>query len=398
MTGFSTAVRLSKAFVLSIAVVFMIAACDQPTAVEQAPEEPQISESAKGINKSLTYVAKSLAVALEEEDVRRQVKAETGKMFDGDHNVLFKTISEQPVRGKMTFRSLLAQKRAGLEKAAGVTPKSVSDELQAIAADMPKVNVGVPVHHTSWDAESYVPLVAVHPEGIDDMELEEITAYDAQGNVHILSADEAPEQPVVVVSLNERVNAKGKLIVPEEICLSQEAKCSSGGGGYLGGDYGGGSTGGSTNTEDIREYGDYEYLERARVLDDHEKWTLEDPEVFIEVRGETQTSVDNKGLKLFDLNWPGGGMLSDHTSWESYDTFFFTWSQDDAGGFTIWNVYEYDEGEDIEFTITYKDKDYGFKWTNDNDPMGYQIVQFENDEDLVYDLGDIKFETESKNP
>jgi hypothetical protein len=30
--------------------------------------------------------------------------------------------------------------------------------------------------------------------------------------------------------------------------------------------------------------------------------------------------------------------------------------------------------------------------------VDYQIVQFENDEDVVYDLGDIKCETESKNP
>lgn len=395
MSTLSTVSRLTKALVLSIALVFVVAACDQPAAIEQTPDEPEISENAKAINESLTYVAKTLSAALVDKDVRHQVKAETGKMFDGDHNVLFKTIAEQPVRGKMSFGSVLAEKRAGMEKAAGATAKSVQDELRAIAEEMPKVNIGVPVHHKDWNAENYVPLVAVHPEGIDDMDVNELTAYDAEGNVHVLSANEAPERPVVVISLNERVNAEGKLRQPAQICLYQEAKCGGGGGG---GYYGGGSTGGGGTTEDARAYGDYEYLQRARVLDDNEKWPLEDPEVMIEVRGETQTSINDYGLKQYDLNWPGGGMFGDDTSWRSYDTFFFTWSQNDAGGFTIWNVYEYDEGESINFTITYEGKDYGFNWTNDNDPMGYQAVQFENDDDLVYDLGDIKFETESKNP
>lgn len=394
-----------KLLVLACAsLILLLAGCDQQSAMKEPTEETSSeavpTEREKRLNAALDAMARDVAAALENQSVRTLIKKETGKLLAGQHNVLYKDLASRKVNGQTkrqgttTFEQVLAQQRTGSAKFEREMDAAL-DGVRADAATIPKFDIGVPVHHESWDPKEAAPLVAFHHrQEIDDTELERVKAYDAEGTVRWLDAEEAPDRPVVVVGVNERTTAGGKVIYGnddsgkyKQICLQSAAKCGGGGGG------GGGGSG-----EDRREYGDNEYLDRARVLDDHENWVLEDPEVMIEVRGQTQTGLQNYGLKNFDLNWDGGGMFSDDTSWRGYDVFFFKWTQDDAGGYTIWNAYEYDEGESVEFTITYQGQEYGFDWTNDNDDMGYQAVQFENDDDIVYDLGDIKFETESKNP
>jgi len=69
--------------------------------------------------------------------------------------------------------------------------------------NVPLLQISLPVNFEKWDGESTI-LVAYTPLTIDDIEVEEIYAYDSEGNEHVLDAKTPPDFPVMVVGINER--------------------------------------------------------------------------------------------------------------------------------------------------------------------------------------------------
>jgi hypothetical protein len=70
--------------------------------------------------------------------------------------------------------------------------------------NVPLLQISLPVNFEKWDGEEPI-LVAYTPLTIDDIEVEEIYAYDSEGNEHVLDAKTPPDFPVIIVGLNERV-------------------------------------------------------------------------------------------------------------------------------------------------------------------------------------------------
>ena len=385
-----------KLFVLACtSLLLVLAGCDQSAMKKEstgAEEAPEPTKQEKELNAALDAMAKDVAAALENRSVRTLVKKETGKLLAGQHNVLFQTIASKKVDGlaknsePATFEEILAGQRASLAKAGKALSRSeAAKRVREDAATIPKLDIGVPVNHEKWDPKTTTPLVAFHHrQEIDDTKLKRLKAYDAQGNVHWLDAQETPERPVVVVGVNERTTADGKVRsgyagnkALSDPCLY--AKCGGGGGGG--------------STEDSREYDDNEYLDRAKVKNDHEPWVKEDPEVNLRVHNDS-------GEKWWErsLDRDGGGMFSDDTSWNSYNDYAFKWTKSDIGSYTTWTFFERDSGATVTLTLSYKGQEFEVQWTDDSDKMGFQAVQFGTDDDTTFDMGDVEFETESKNP
>lgn len=84
-------------------------------------------------------------------------------------------------------------------------------EVTQISGALPKLQVAVPANYESWDPQAEAPLVAYIPQGVDDLTLKTLTAYDSNGGVHQIDAQVAPSEPVIVVGINERTDANGEL-------------------------------------------------------------------------------------------------------------------------------------------------------------------------------------------
>jgi hypothetical protein len=170
--------------------------------------------------------AMRLAVAVAQDDVRQLIYEQVTLKFDGDYEVLIKNLeSVRMEKSDRMFGELMddvSMKTANVQKvnvdkktlleSGGVSSTSVtSDDLLTLTEDVPNVQLAMPVHCDTWNPETQIPLVAVRPIDYVEEVGARIEAFDAQGNVYYLSADEEPDFPVLVVGRSERVNEDGQL-------------------------------------------------------------------------------------------------------------------------------------------------------------------------------------------
>ena len=141
--------------------------------------------------------------------MRQYVKKESLVDIDGENNMLYELIKFQPV-GERSFAEHLVANLPTQD-----TPKNARQNAEAFFSkqfeEMPLLSIGVPVHLNEWDAETFVPLVAVGLSDYDDQTSQYIRAYDATGKLHLLTLKEAPDVPTVTVRMNERIESRGKL-------------------------------------------------------------------------------------------------------------------------------------------------------------------------------------------
>jgi hypothetical protein len=141
----------------------------------------------------LKYFAKALAKNLTNPGACKLLKHEIGKKFDGDYDVLWEMVKDSDIPGRDKFRKVVGN-RFGEGSFLSI------DEIE----NVPLLQISLPVNFEKWDGEEPI-LVAYTPLTIDDIEVEEIYAYDSEGNEHVLDAKTPPDFPVIIVGLNERV-------------------------------------------------------------------------------------------------------------------------------------------------------------------------------------------------
>ncbi|HEX6201593.1 MAG TPA: hypothetical protein VF100_01245, partial [Thermoanaerobaculia bacterium] len=168
-------------------------------AVADGPPAIGVRPAAASPDAALIDLAKSLAVALEDREVRALIQQEVGRQFDGDFNVLYRDLANSRLADGSTFRGRLAKAAAATP---GSTRRSVAASLATIdgyAEALPRLQIAVPIHFADWDVDSQVPLVTYVSTEVDDADLVEVPAYDAAGRVTLLDARFEPPMPVVVV-------------------------------------------------------------------------------------------------------------------------------------------------------------------------------------------------------
>ena len=157
----------------------------------------------------LIAFTKSLAKSLDDVSMRQYVKKESLVDIDGENNMLYELVKFQPV-GERSFAEHLVANLPSQN-----TPKNARQNAEAFFGqqfeEMPLLSIGVPVHLNEWAAETFVPLVAVELSDYDDQTSQYVRAYDAAGELHLLTLEEAPDVPTVVVRMNERIESRGKL-------------------------------------------------------------------------------------------------------------------------------------------------------------------------------------------
>lgn len=229
--------------------------------------------------------------------MRRSLHASLTQRFDGDTNALWSDLATQ-----QEFRD-------GFSKVAKNAKASLVNSRM-----LPRLNVAVPSKFDSWNPETDVPLVAVMPEGVDDLALETIVAYNSAGAEVLLDAWSEPDYPVLVVGLNERTNDDGSLKseYAEEIEVEEQlvSRASSGTAYQV-------------------------HMSVVNLLDDMEPWAKGDAEIAM-----TAKSRGCDDLEYLDSNWSGLNQSGDswgpseprHLGNSTCDVVFYWW-EDDGGAF-----------------------------------------------------------------
>lgn len=274
------------------------------------------------INRSLDFLAKTLAAAADRADLRTAIHQAVGKRFDGDTEAL--------------WRSLAADPNFSIQVAGS---SQSSDVIARTAAKMPRLQIAVPAHFDSWDPATYAPLVASFPEGVDDTKVKTITAYDAAGNAVSLDAQVAPTQPVIVLGLNERTDEQSELLEPS-VTSFQPAQTA---------EYSATATAAATYSVDIRT---------VHLIDDKEPWAKGDAEIALKARSRGCSGTEYIATNWENLNnsddwWAPGGTRN--LGLTTCDVVFYWW-EDDGGAF--------------DFTLSYGGFSLGVQMDDSDDLIG----------------------------
>ncbi len=146
-------------------------------------------------------------------DFRLLLKDEALKMFDGDYDVLMSDIVDKELQtdgvsagsksGSVTVRALLESNLSDSHLKSDT--KSEGSYIDQLIDKYPYLQISVPVNAEKWDG-NYKPMVTFIPEEFDEATTMEVTAYTATGETVTLDAVNPPSEPVLVVSMNERID------------------------------------------------------------------------------------------------------------------------------------------------------------------------------------------------
>lgn len=194
-------------FCIVFSIIFVTVSCSS-IIDEQEPVADVLERTVEEKNAMIEGYAQLLASAIGHESIRNVIKQEALKMFDGDNDVLVSKFHDIQLNEVEDVRHMLKSQQMTLTKSSlgsGLEIDEVQDEFK-------NLQISVPLYCDEWDADNYVPLVAFLPYDYDEMSTTEIIAFDTLGREHILSTEDDPDVPVVVVSISERVDESGKFI------------------------------------------------------------------------------------------------------------------------------------------------------------------------------------------
>lgn len=366
-----------------IALIAFATNCQQ-NEQEIIPDVLTPAEYTTARDKVAISFAKNLATALKQPSVRKFIKDETTKQFDGDYNFLFgthknHTIAIESSNGRvaeMSVKDILFGQEATNGRSNG------NDFLDSLTELYPLLQIAIPeladASAETWDAENEIPLIAVLPENVEGIGT--VTAYDFEGNTYQLDVNNEPDRPVMVISANERLvgvskNTNGRIECPimQEAYYSttttdyylaepyyEEINLCQGGGG--GGGSGGGSGGGCSctcdrdckNTKD--ELVDVKFHTMA-VLRDAEKWLWCRIELraIILVGDQSNTAfwtlekvLDGSRKEFRTCNFWGNCT----PIWRNINAEIITWDKDEIGSRMKYTWYEIDSSPLEEITLS----------------------------------------------
>ena len=363
--------KRNLSLILATALTLLVVACGTTEQTPAAqPDSP--SASAESINKSLDTMAKNFAKVAANPNLRGQIRDLAAERFDGDTNVLYKTLASET-----NVRQALAQAHnSGLDIQASNAEALVA--IDKLASNIPYFQVAVPVHLDTWDPETYTPLVGFARVDIDDTELETITAYDAQGNAHILDAQVEPDVPVIILGQNERTDDAGDVLpaysAPETQSILDEAVNEAE---VI-------ETLGSRLKVDVR--GVYLYK-------DLEPWTKGAPEVRLIAASRDQDAGSGNVL------WYHGHFIDVNDEERWYDPNRWIGHTTSDVGF-LWYEDDVNRKDNYGVTIGYKgfaSIEAGVEINHSDDEYGERIVayqDFEGNDPLRYNQGSLIFKVE----
>lgn len=183
-------------------------------------------------NLDLKYFSIAVSQALQSNnEFRNIIKEESLLMFDGDYDILLSKIIDREIKTntlsdknynskKYTVEDLLNKSYNQNEDfIKSKTSKGLSI-IEELSIKYPHLQISIPIHANEWDQENYIPIVAFLPDNYDESSTKYIPGYDEYGNNVEVDAINEPEEPVIVIAQNERVELLDYSIIQEGLVPS----------------------------------------------------------------------------------------------------------------------------------------------------------------------------------
>jgi len=139
--------------------------------------------------------AKLIASSLKNKDVRKFLKDEADKKFDGDYDILVSRVMKSMIKEKRFANMIISC--SGKES-------SMARNIFENAINNPKLNISIPLHLTKWNTRNQQLLVAIS-YGCIEHETEFLEAYDSNERMYYIDAENEPDVPVIVIGNSERM-------------------------------------------------------------------------------------------------------------------------------------------------------------------------------------------------
>ena len=344
---------------------------DAPSEVGQtALLQRSIAADAAETNAALETLARAVAAAMADGQARQALHAAVAERFDGAPNVLLSRVLIPTASKGDASAALRTAVASALAAQSRSTPEGASRALAQMATAHARIQIAVPVLFSEWNPAEQVPVVAVVPEGVPEDEIETYRAFDADGNALLLDAKTDPDRPVVVVSLNERVDETGVLrpIYAEAKRLADEAAalreielepCEFG---QIDCDTPPPPPPPPPPSTNVRTGAHLEKLHRVAIYDDHEGWGKEPAELNVAVYcpGSPQPlfksllgDPEPEDVMLY------AGIKNNRYDFEQYSynlntvgITYFTWDPASVGALCVHNMWEDDGGGTTTTSVT----------------------------------------------
>jgi hypothetical protein len=196
----------------AMATLANLSPAEREQKIREILSKPEFKEMTAGLEE----LARAVAVAVEDADVRNRIYERCMEKFDGETNVLWKHLEvDTKVRGKAGL-SWNARVESVLQKSGNArTVNAVGGVGRGVERFEKTMNGSIHLFWAfpdNWDKKT-APLVAFVPRDIDPLTLRSITAFDAKGHARIIANDGiiAKKLSIIVITFNERTDMGGKV-------------------------------------------------------------------------------------------------------------------------------------------------------------------------------------------
>jgi hypothetical protein len=211
---------MKKFLIVNLLLVFIWGACQkQPEWQENAGNQIPVPDRSVFPDQTHNDLARVLALALADKQVRLFLHDEISRQFTGDFDILYDLIKDREVisdtYGTVSFADLLLKTAAK----AGIDFSSFTRN----AREYKNLQISSPVYFPDWNPEHFLPLVISLPVDYREGRGERVAAFDATGSVTWLTENDIRE-PFLLVRQAERVDAGGMMRVDPDGFVIPEAE------------------------------------------------------------------------------------------------------------------------------------------------------------------------------
>lgn len=232
-----------KKYYIYAFVAFILISCEKNKISIEEKNSEVVFESFEKNTYNLDF--KDFAIALSKslnasQELKKIIKSGVKLKFDGDYNILLKSILNNNINIPEQFSSSYKAKSKSaftvkdllLSNYDSVAQRSNSQRAKASSIDIideliqkyPKLQIAVPVNVDKWDITQKTPILTFIPSEYEDGVTKTVTGYKPDGSMVIIDAIKPPSDDVVIVigenegtyvDNNGNIIQKAANIVPE---------------------------------------------------------------------------------------------------------------------------------------------------------------------------------------
>ncbi len=334
-----------KYILITLGLILVVFACEKDEDLITPQEEAEVTtdEVAKETHtapEALNQFAELVHQALKKPAFRKFLRAENGRRVDGDYNMLIGFSRNREVIPGVE----LIQFFRNLERET-LNPTALADGTltDRILEDYPLVQLAIPAHMDVFDPEMDMPILGIKGPDFTEARHDTILGLDARGKTVVLSTEVVPNEPVVVLGINERMKFEAGQYTLDPGLISTEGfdipgfpggptiivppGGSGGSGGPGGDDNTGGGSGEPGSGPCQRNYGFTLYLDRLKSenLSAVESWISGAPEFRLYVYGAEESGFSLEAKMVYNNLFEPNKRDDVNNKWWSVNTRLFNW-------------------------------------------------------------------------